>query len=49
MAMVLVDLKRIGEEEAGVTVTDCAITVPTYFGGTGIRYHLQCSRATALR
>ncbi|GFR48872.1 hypothetical protein Agub_g10723 [Astrephomene gubernaculifera] len=31
MAMVLVDLKRIAEAEGGIPVTDCAISVPTYF------------------
>ncbi|KAG2501566.1 hypothetical protein HYH03_000072 [Edaphochlamys debaryana] len=31
MAMVLVDLKRIAEVEGGIPVTDCAISVPTYF------------------
>lgn len=31
MAMILVDCKHIAEEEAGVTVTDCAIAVPTYY------------------
>ncbi|KXZ55613.1 hypothetical protein GPECTOR_2g1163 [Gonium pectorale] len=31
MAMVIVDLKRIAEAEGGIPVTDCAISVPTYF------------------
>lgn len=31
MAMVLVDLKRIAEAEGGIPVTDCSISVPTYF------------------
>lgn len=30
-AMLLVDLKRIAEVEAGVPVNDCCISVPTYF------------------
>mmetsp|Transcript_37740 Transcript_37740/g.84112 ORF Transcript_37740/g.84112 Transcript_37740/m.84112 type:complete len:814 (+) Transcript_37740:104-2545(+) len=31
MAMILVDLKKNAEKEAGIVVTDCAISVPTYF------------------
>jgi heat shock protein 4 len=31
MAVVLVDQKRIAEAEAGITVTDCVISVPTFF------------------
>ena len=31
MAMILVDLKKIVETEAGTTVTDCVLSVPTYF------------------
>ncbi|GIL79849.1 hypothetical protein Vretimale_12448 [Volvox reticuliferus] len=31
MAMILVDLKRIAEAESGIPVTDCALSVPTYF------------------
>jgi hypothetical protein len=31
VAMVLVDLKRIAEEEGGVPVTDCCLSVPAYF------------------
>ena len=31
MAMLLVDLKKIVETEAGTTVTDCVIAVPTYY------------------
>lgn len=33
MAMVLVDLKKIAEAESGIAVTDCAISVPTYYTG----------------
>lgn len=33
LAMVLVDLKRIVEVEAGTAVTDCVLAVPTYFTG----------------
>lgn len=31
MAMVLTDLKKIAEAELGIPVTDCAISVPTYY------------------
>jgi heat shock protein 4 len=31
MAMVLTDLKKIAEGETGIAVTDCAISVPTFF------------------
>ena len=31
MAVVLVDQKHIAEAEAGLTVTDCVISVPTFF------------------
>eukprot|EP00798_Chlamydomonas_sp_ICE-L_P016655 gene16655-22906_t len=31
MAIVLVDQKRIAESEAGISVTDCVISVPTYY------------------
>jgi heat shock protein 4 len=33
VAMILVDLKRIVEAEAGSLVSDCVIAVPTYFTG----------------
>lgn len=33
MAMVLVDLKKIAEAESGIAVTDCAISVPTFYTG----------------
>eukprot|EP00775_Hariotina_reticulata_P005686 gene5686-5924_t len=31
MAMVLVDQKKIAEAESGIAVTDCAISVPTFY------------------
>lgn len=31
MAMVLTDLKKIAEGETGIPVTDCAISVPTFY------------------
>lgn len=31
MAIVLVDLKHIAETEGKITVTDCAISVPTFY------------------
>jgi heat shock protein 4 len=31
MAMVLTDLKKIAEAETGIAVTDCAISVPTFY------------------
>ncbi|GLC40661.1 hypothetical protein PLESTB_000035600 [Pleodorina starrii] len=31
MAMILVDLKHIAETEGGIPVTDCVLSVPTYF------------------
>lgn len=33
MAMVLGDLKKIAEVESGIPVTDCAISVPTFYTG----------------
>jgi molecular chaperone DnaK (HSP70) len=33
MGMVLVDLKKIAEAESGIPVTDCAISVPTFYTG----------------
>jgi heat shock protein 4 len=33
MAMILVDLKKIAEVESGIAVTDCAISVPTFYTG----------------
>lgn len=31
MGMILVDLKKIAETESGIAVTDCAISVPTFY------------------
>lgn len=31
MAIVLVDLKHIAETEGEITITDCAISVPTFY------------------
>jgi heat shock protein 4 len=33
MGMILVDLKKIAEAESGIAVTDCAISVPTFYTG----------------